>query len=59
MAEQLRALKLDKKYNVDVFSAKTASLQRLKSLLEEYLRKTGPPHERKVAAAEKWSVKAD
>lgn len=42
MAEQLRALKLDHKYGVDVFSAKTASLTKLKTLLEDYLQKTAP-----------------
>jgi hypothetical protein len=42
MAEQLRALKLDNKYGVDVFSAKTASLTKLKTLLEDYLQKTAP-----------------
>jgi hypothetical protein len=42
MAEQLRALKLDKNYGVDVFSAKTASLNKLKTLLEDYLQKTAP-----------------
>lgn len=42
MAEQLRMLGLDRKYEVDVFSAKTASLNKLKMLLEEYLHKTAP-----------------
>ena len=42
MAEQLRMLGLDRKYQVDVFSAKTASLNKLKTLLEEYLHKTAP-----------------
>jgi hypothetical protein len=42
MAEQLRMLGLDTKYQVDVFSAKTASLNKLKTLLEEYLDKSPP-----------------
>jgi hypothetical protein len=42
MAEQLRMLGLERKYQVDVFSAKTASLNKLKALLEEYLHKTAP-----------------
>jgi hypothetical protein len=42
MAEQLRMRGLDRKYQVDVFSAKPASLNKLKTLLEEYLQKTAP-----------------
>ena len=42
MAEQLRMLGLGRKHQVDVFSAKTASLNKLKTVLEEYLRKTAP-----------------
>jgi hypothetical protein len=42
MAEQLRILKLDKAYGVELFSAKTASLKALKVRLEDYLEKTAP-----------------
>jgi hypothetical protein len=42
MAEQLRMLGLDRKYQVDVFGAKSASLNELKTLLKEYIRKTAP-----------------
>jgi hypothetical protein len=42
MAEQLRVLGLDRKYQVDVFSAKTASLNKLKTFPGEYIDKNPP-----------------
>ncbi len=42
MAEQLRTLGLDRKYGVAVFSAKTASLNELKTLIRDYLQKNVP-----------------
>jgi hypothetical protein len=44
MVEQLRSLKLDRTYGVELFSARNASLGDLKMRIEKYLEKTSPAH---------------
>jgi len=50
MAEQLRTLRIDKEFDVRLFTAKTGSLNALKTFLEDYLKDATPANRPSITA---------